>query len=638
VTKVPDKSPHVTPIKDGALRVSGLKRLHTDEGVVECGPIVALCRCGRSANKPFCDGSHVKTGFKSDETSGSEPDRRDDYVGKEITIHDNRDICAHAGFCTSGLPSVWEYKNQPWIDPDGDTVERIIETIRKCPSGALSYSIDGVEFRNPPGRTPAVTITAPGPYALSGEVELDDAEWAEGASKEHFELCRCGSSKRKPFCDGSHWTVWKDGAETTPPAADSRGPRPTREEPHVEFIHQLAADGLEKVGSAGPIVAMGVPRTELPTWDDIQIMAAQLDPRPLFEGDHVGTDLVIGPKAGKPLHLDIPLFVSDMSYGALSEEAKVSLSKGAELAGTGICSGEGGMLPEEQAANSRYFYEYASGAFGFDEQKLRLVQAMHFKGGQGAKTGTGGHLPGSKVVGKIAEVRGLESGTDSISPATFRDLVTPADFASFADRAREVSGGIPIGFKLSANRIERDLDFALDAGADYIILDGRGGGTGAAPRIFRDNISVPTIPALARARRHLDRRGVSGDVTLIVTGGLRVPADFVKALALGADGIALANAPIQAVGCIGARLCDTDRCPSGVATQDPALRALIDVDHSAQRVARFFAAAVELMQVMSRACGHDHLGQFGPDDIATWHREMADLTGIDYAGASAERP
>jgi len=121
-------------------------------------------------------------------------------------------------------------------------------------------------------------------------------------------------------------------------------------------------------------------------------------------------------------------------------------------------------------------------------------------------------------------------------------------------------------------------------------------------------------------------------------GGLRVPADFVKALALGADGIALANAPIQAIGCVGARLCNNDRCPSGVATQDPALRALIDVDHSAQRVACFFAAVVELMQVMARACGHDHLSQLGHDDIATWHREMADLTGIDYAGIGADRP
>jgi glutamate synthase domain-containing protein 2 len=314
----------------------------------------------------------------------------------------------------------------------------------------------------------------------------------------------------------------------------------------------------------------------------------------------------------------------------------VSLARGAELAGTGICSGEGGMLPEEQAANSRYFYEYASGAFGFGEEKLRRVQAMHFKAGQGAKTGTGGHLPGTKVVGKIAEVRGLEPGTDSISPATFPDLHSPADFKAFSDRARDVSGGIPIGFKMSANHIEGDIDFALEAGADYIILDGRGGGTGAAPRIFRDNISVPTIPALARARRHLDECGVSGDVTLIVTGGLRVPADYVKALALGADGIALSNAPIQAVGCIGARLCNTDRCPSGVATQNPELRALIDVDASTRRVARFFEAAVQLMQVMARACGRDHLGRFEPGDIATWHREMAELTGIAYAGSGMQ--
>lgn len=295
------------------------------------------------------------------------------------------------------------------------------------------------------------------------------------------------------------------------------------------------------------------------------------------------------------------------------------------------------MLPEEQAANSRYLYEYASGKFGFSEEKLSRVQAMHFKCGQGAKTGTGGHLPGSKVTGKIAAVRGLEPGTESISPATFTDLVSPADFARFADEARAAGGGIPIGFKLSANRVERDIDFALEAGADYIILDGRGGGTGAAPRIFRDNISVPTIPALARARHILDRRGVSGDVTLIVTGGLRVPADFVKALALGADGIAVANSAIQAVGCIGARMCNTNRCPSGVATQDPELRALIDVDEAAKRVANFFGAAVSLMQTMARACGHDHLGKFHSDDIATWSREMADLTGIEYAGFDPAR-
>lgn len=632
-----DSKPQVTPIKDGPLRVEGLRQVNTEDGPIDCESVIALCRCGQSNNKPYCDGTHAQVGFQSKKVGGPNPDRRDNYVGKKITIHDNRAICAHAGFCTAGLPSVFRMKSEPWIDPDADAVEKIIETIGKCPSGALSYSIDDVEHRDDSDRSPSVFVAPNGPYALKGGCELSDGKWGEGASKEHFDLCRCGGSKNKPFCDGSHWTVWKDGVDTKPPASATKGPRPTPEEPHVAFIHELATNGLSKFGPDGPMGAMGVPRYDLPTWDQIQIMAAQLDPRPLQEEDAVGTDLVIGPKAKKPLHLDIPLFVSDMSYGALSEEAKVSLSKGAELAGTGICSGEGGMLPEEHAANSRYFYEYASAKFGFSEEKLARVQAMHFKCGQGAKTGTGGHLPGSKVIGKIAEVRGLKPGTESISPSTFTDLVTPADFKKFADRAREVSGGIPIGFKLSGQRVERDIDFALEASADYIIIDGRGGGTGAAPLIFRDNISVPTIPALARARHHLDRRGVSGDVTLIVTGGLRVPADYVKALALGADGIALANAAIQAVGCIGARMCNTNKCPSGVATQDPALRALINVEESAQRVARFFDAAVKMMQIMARACGHDHLGKFHTDDIATWHKEMADLTGVNYAGIRSAR-
>ena len=638
-----DPKPQITPIKDGPLRVEGLQHLDTEAGSVDCEPVIALCRCGQSANKPFCDGAHVKAGFKSDKIGSSSRDQVNDYEGKKITIHDNRSICMHALYCWQGWPSVFDVKavredeNSSWIDADGATAEKIIAAVRKCPSGALSYSIDGVEHRDVPDQLPSISISPNGPYEVKGSCGLADTEWGAGASREHFELCRCGGSKTLPFCDAAHLTVWKDGEDAKTAPVEAKGPRPTPEEPYVAFIHELAANGLSQLGPDGPMGAMGVPRAELPTWDHIQIMTAQLDRRPLQEGDPVGTDLVIGPNAKKPLHLKIPLFVSDMSYGALSEEAKVSLSRGAELAGTGICSGEGGMLPEEQAANSRYLYEYASGKFGFSEEKLARVQAMHFKCGQGAKTGTGGHLPGSKVVGKIAEVRGLEPGTESISPSTFTDLFTPADFKGFADRAREVSGGIPIGFKMSANHIERDIDFALEGSADYIILDGRGGGTGAAPLIFRDNISVPTIPALARARAHLDHSGVSGDVTLIVTGGLRGPGDFVKALALGADGIALATAAMQAVGCIGARICNTNQCPAGVATQDPALRALINVDASSQRVGRFFGTAVEMMQIMARACGHDHMSKFQSDDIATWHKEMADLSGINYAGLRAER-
>ncbi len=408
-------------------------------------------------------------------------------------------------------------------------------------------------------------------------------------------------------------------------------PHGTEDEPHNSYIQQLARDALSDVGHHGPGSAMGVPRSDLPRWDQIQILTAQMAKKPLLDEVPVGTDLLIGPRAKRPLRLEIPLFVSDMSFGALSEEAKVALARGAELSGTGICSGEGGMLPDEQSSNSRYFYELASARFGWSLDKAAKCQAFHFKGGQGAKTGTGGHLPGSKVKGRIAQVRGLPEGQPAISPSTFADLNTPEDFRMLADEVREASRGIPIGFKLSAQHIEADIDFAIEASADYIILDGRGGGTGSAPNIFKDNISVPTMVGIARARRHLDQVGAH-DVTLIATGGLRTDADFIKAMALGADGIAVANSALQAIGCLGMRACNTNNCPVGIATQKENLRARLKVDQSAVRLRNFFEATVTLMCVMARACGHDHLAKFNLEDLTTFDREIASLTGTPYAG------
>jgi len=448
-------------------------------------------------------------------------------------------------------------------------------------------------------------------------------------------LCACKHSNNFPYCDGTHKSFTTEQIGSEGPGrteSNSLTAVATVEEPTVALIHQLAKDGLSKVGHHGPMVSMGVPRHTLPHWDDIQIMTAQMANKPLMEDQHVSTELVIGPESKKPLSLAIPLFVSDMSFGALSEEAKIALATGAELAGTGICSGEGGMLPEEQQANSRYFYEYASAGFGYQDELMEKVQAFHFKGGQGAKTGTGGHLPGNKNKGKISQVRGIPEGQPAVSPPTFANLTTVADFKKFADRVREISGGIPIGFKLSANHMEKDIQFALDASADYIILDGRGGGTGAAPEIFRDHISVPTIPALARARRYLDEQGASGRVTLIITGGLRLPIDFTKALALGADGIAISNSAMQAIGCVAARMCNTNNCPAGIATQKESLRKKVNIEKSSKQLANFFQASVELMQVMSRACGHSHLNQFTKTDLATWKREMAYLSGIRFSG------
>lgn len=408
-------------------------------------------------------------------------------------------------------------------------------------------------------------------------------------------------------------------------------PHTAPEEPFVGLIGELATNGLTRTGHHGPVAAMGVSRLELPTWDHIQFVTAQLHTLPQLDDDPVATEVCIGPNADRPLWLEIPILVSDMSFGALSLEAKVALSKGAEMAGTGICSGEGGMLPEEQAENSRYFYELASARFGWNLDVLTKVQAFHFKGGQGAKTGTGGHLPGDKVKGRIAEVRGLPEGTPAISPPRFPDWDSLDDYRRFADQVRKASGGIPVGYKMSAQHIEHDIDAALRIGVDYLILDGRGGGTGAAPMIFRDHISVPTIPALARARRHLDHLG-RRDVTLVITGGLRTPADFAKALALGADAVAVSNSALQAIGCLGMRACHTNNCPVGIATQQPHLRARLPVDEAAARLNRFLRASVELMQVLARACGHSRLADFTLDDLTTFDRDMAELAGVPYGG------
>jgi len=444
---------------------------------------------------------------------------------------------------------------------------------------------------------------------VDGDAVLVDAD----------EIAAWAKDNPQPFDRDAYLGLYADTGHGTP------------EEPRNGEIRHYAAFGLSRTGHHGMIASMGVPRTDLPIWDDIQIVTGQLATPPLLDDAPVGTDVVIGPNAQKPLRLAIPLFVSDMSFGALSEPAKLALSLGAEKAGTGICSGEGGMLPEEQEANSRYFYELASGRFGFSWDKVKRAQAFHFKGGQGAKTGTGGHLPGEKVKGKIAEVRGLEEGEPAVSPARFPDWTEVSQIRDFADEVRDRTGGIPIGYKLSAQHIEKDIDAALEVGVDYIILDGRGGGTGAAPTVFRDHISVPTIPALARARKHLDALDRK-DVTLVITGGLRTAPDFIKALAMGADAVALSNSAMQAIGCLAMRACHTNNCPVGIATQKPHLVSRLVVEKSADQLANFLNASVELMQVMARACGHSHLDQFTRDDLVTWRPDMERLSGVRFGG------
>jgi CDGSH-type Zn-finger protein len=199
-----EKKPSIIPAADGPYLVKNLKQFSSQKGPIETKETMALCRCGGSENKPFCDGTHQKFGFSSSKLEGTPEDKRETYPGKKITIHDNRGICSHAGHCTDGLSSVFKMKEEPWIDPDAASVDEIVATIKRCPSGALSYSIDETEYRDREGPA-GIFISKNGPYIVTGGSELQDTDLGQGASEEHYALCRCGGSKNKPFCDGTHW-------------------------------------------------------------------------------------------------------------------------------------------------------------------------------------------------------------------------------------------------------------------------------------------------------------------------------------------------------------------------------------------------------------------------------------------------
>ena len=373
-------------------------------------------------------------------------------------------------------------------------------------------------------------------------------------------------------------------------------------------------------------------RTRVPviSWDEILLLGAQLARQPLLEEEPVSTRTVIGPAARRPLVLEQPLLVAHMSFGALSREAKTALARGSAAAGCGMSSGEGGIL-EESIANARgYIFEYVPNRYSVTPENLRRADAIEIKFGQSAKPGMGGHLPGHKVTPEIAAVRGFPPGTDILSPARFPDIRTPAELKYKIDELRELSEGRPIGVKIAAGHIEEDLDFALAGGPDFITVDGRPGGTGSAPKYPKLAMGVPTVFALSRARRHLDRRGAE-TVSLIITGGFRIPPDFIKALAMGADAVALGTAALIALGCRQFRMCNRGTCPMGIASQDPALRRSFDPDAAARRLANFLRAAATEMARFTRMTGKNDVHKLGIEDLCTCNSEISNYTDIRHA-------
>ena len=372
-------------------------------------------------------------------------------------------------------------------------------------------------------------------------------------------------------------------------------------------------------------------RMPMPSWDDILLLGAQLNPAPLNDGDFVETRTVIGKHAKKPMVLESPVYISHMSFGALSKEVKVALAKGSAMAKTAMCSGEGGILPEEREASYKYIFEYIPNKYSVTDENLRNADAIEIKIGQGTKPGMGGHLPGEKVTAEIAAIRGKKQGEDIQSPSKFPEINSKEDLKAMVDMLRERSEGRPIGIKIAAGNIEDDLEYCVFAEPDFITVDGRGGATGSSPFFLREATTVPTVYALSRARKYLD--SVGSDISLVITGGLRVSADFAKALAMGADAVAIASAGLIAAACQQYRICGTGKCPVGVATQDPELRKRLDVEASAQRVANFLNVSLEELKTFARITGNTSVHDLSMDNLVTLDKEIAEYTGMRHAGS-----
>lgn len=391
---------------------------------------------------------------------------------------------------------------------------------------------------------------------------------------------------------------------------------------YMEEIHEMAVHGKSIHAAMGTKLPM-------PGWDDILILGAQLDPMPLDENAAVNTTTVIGKHAKKPLVLENPVYISHMSFGALSREAKISLAKGSAMGKSAMCSGEGGILPEEMAAADKYIFEYVGNLYSVNPENLQAADAIEIKIGQGTKPGMGGHLPAEKVTPEISRIRNKPMGQDIMAPSRFPGIENRDDMKALVYQLRMASGGRPVGIKIAAGHIEKDLEFCVYAQPDFITIDGRGGATGSSPLFLRDASSVPTIYALYRARKYLD--SVGSDISLIITGGLRVSSDFAKAIAMGADAVAVASAPLMAMACQQYRICGTGMCPVGVATQDPDLRVRLKEDMAAMRVANYLRVSLEELKMFARITGHENLHDLSVDDLCTINREISEYTNIRHA-------
>jgi len=367
------------------------------------------------------------------------------------------------------------------------------------------------------------------------------------------------------------------------------------------------------------------------SFDDLVFVPAQLAKRPVdYFTEEINSKTIIGGNSKKPIELQTPIIIGAMSFGALSKEAKIALAKASVIAGTMENTGEGGMLPEEREFSKKLIIQYSTGRFGITEEILKKADAIEIKIGQGAKPGQGGLLPKEKVTEEIAQVRNMPIGQDIHSPAYHPDIKNIEDLKQKINWLRELTGGVPIIIKLGAGDIENDVKLAVRASPDIIAIDGHEGGTGAAPEVMLNEVGVPTLASLVKAREVLDKLGAKHE--LWIGGGLNKGGDFAKALALGADAVFCAFPLLIAMGCIYCQLCYLGKCPKGIATQDSALRKNLNIEEASKNVANFIKNCTEEIKMIAGACGKNNIHNLSKDDLQALTLEMAKITKVKFIG------
>ncbi|RVW10000.1 FMN-binding glutamate synthase family protein [Prescottella agglutinans] len=415
----------------------------------------------------------------------------------------------------------------------------------------------------------------------------------------------------------------------------------------IHEIQRAAETGIYDIRGWGA-------KRRLPHFDDLLFLGASMSRYPL-EGyrERCDTDVVLGDRHAKyPLHLDIPITIAGMSFGALSGRAKEALGRGAGEVGTSTTTGDGGMTPEERGQSKHLVYQYLPSRYGMNPDDLRKADAIEIVLGQGAKPGGGGMLLGQKITDRVAGMRTLPVGVDQRSACRHPDWTGPDDLAIKIIELREITGWEkPIYVKVGATRTYYDVKLAVKAGADVVVVDGMQGGTAATQDVFIEHVGIPTLAAIPQAVQALQEMGAHrtpGGVQLIVSGGIRSGADVAKAMALGADAVAIGTAALIALGDNHPRFQEQYEAlgssagfyddfqagldPAGITTQDPELQKNFDPVEGGRRLANYLRVLTMEAQTLARACGKSHLRNLEPQDLVALTIEASAMARVPLAG------